>query len=121
MENKRKTVEEFITKGERLMEDPKSPKVKIFFIQIDGNPQNINPNQNTRFTKILFKFYLINNWKLNNSANFLHLFYSRNVDQLKLKGYRNCWDFDMQLSEGESFKITFLILLTRIFLFKIFA
>ena len=31
MENKRKTVEEFITKGERLMEDPKSPKVKIFF------------------------------------------------------------------------------------------
>ncbi|XP_023337940.1 uncharacterized protein LOC111708713 [Eurytemora carolleeae] len=26
MENKRKTVEEFITKGERLMEDPKSPK-----------------------------------------------------------------------------------------------
>ena len=31
MENKRKTVEEFITKGERLMEDPKSPKVQNFF------------------------------------------------------------------------------------------
>ena len=28
MENKRKTVEEFISKGERLMEDPKSPKVR---------------------------------------------------------------------------------------------
>ena len=28
MENKRKTVEEFIAKGERLMEDPKSPKVE---------------------------------------------------------------------------------------------
>ena len=26
MENKRKTVEEFVVKGERLMEDPKSPK-----------------------------------------------------------------------------------------------
>merc|ERR1711981_847838 len=26
MENKRKTVEEFIVKGEKLMEDPKSPK-----------------------------------------------------------------------------------------------
>jgi hypothetical protein len=26
MENKRRTVEEFITKGEKLMEDPKSPK-----------------------------------------------------------------------------------------------
>ena len=26
MENKRKTVEEFISKGERLMDDPKSPK-----------------------------------------------------------------------------------------------
>ena len=26
MENKKKTVEEFIVKGEKLMEDPKSPK-----------------------------------------------------------------------------------------------
>ena len=35
MDNKRKTVEEFIQKGERLMEDPKSPKEKSNLITRD--------------------------------------------------------------------------------------